>query len=73
MKLPGIKECGDNNVQSIAINHLDASVPHVRDKLEDVVHNVHCTGKRRAYDLPRNIIIQFLTLLHYDIFWPGKT
>lgn len=45
MKLPGIKECGDNNVQSIAINHLDASVPHVRDKLEDVVHNVHCTGK----------------------------
>lgn len=61
-----INECEDKNVGSMAINHLAAGVPRVGDKLEDVVDVVHRTGKRRADDSPRHIIIQFLTRLHYD-------
>lgn len=69
LKLLGVKERGDENARSTAINHLARVAPRIKDKLEDAVDVAHRVGKQRSDGSPRHIIVRFVARRHRDIIW----
>lgn len=69
LKLLGVKERGEENVRSTAINHLARVAPRIKDKLEEAVDVAHLVGKQRSVGSTRHIIIRFVARRQRDIIW----
>lgn len=69
LKLYGVPEKADQNVQAEVIHICREVLPEEKIKLPDVIDTVHRLGSRMHTDKLRPVIFQFTSRVHCDAVW----